>query len=997
MAALLERLQKTLQGRYRVESELGHGGSATVFQAQDLKHHRTVAIKVLDPDIARAVGPERFLMEIEISASLSHPHILPLLDSGHADGLLYYVMPHVKGRSLRDRLKKELQLPLNEALQITREVADALDYAHRQGVIHRDIKPENILIEEGHARVADFGIARALDSAGGEALTDTGIVVGTAQYMSPEQSSGEARLDGRTDIYSLGLVLYEMLAGEVPLTGPNPQATFARRLTDPVPSLLAVRDTVPNSVERAVTKALAKLPVDRFTTAERFGNSLAPGVVELTSPPPAESPEGVRPRWKPALRRWNRIALTLAAVGAVAIGAWALWPRPPVPIEPTAIAVFPFSVSGSEDYTYLGEGMPYLLSTSLDGAAELRRVDPYALIKYWTLNGATDPDPKQAQAVAEHFGAGLFVLGNVVEFGGRVRLDASLYDWSRGSAPAAYAYAEGEEEEIPELTDRLAAGLLSGYTGTQVSLGGDLTRLAALTTNSLPALKAYLDGEEKLRLGQFSNAIESFQVAANQDSTFALAWYRLCIALLWEEQLFRGRIVVDRAMNYAERLPESYQQQLKAYQAFTRGEFSEAEQLVRTALRARPEDAELWFQLGEIQFHGNSIRGKPIPAAQEAFDRAMRLDPGNEVLASHAVEIAAKNGDLARLDTLTMRLLGWPSEEWVTLTTRAMRAFALGDSSTQQEVLEELREGTDRRAFNSLSHSVSVYLEDLEGAAKIFEANAEAQGIQGTQGTAYVAAARGQLRSALDELKRFEERDPLPAAVFGAMLEAVHFLPIPREELQRTREALDYWGQPAPEDTLAANDFHRRNRDVVRMMWPYLTALISERLGDEDLALRDAAKIEQVADSSGLRGWALDCARGIRARVAWKQGQVREAQSLIAEVPIESLWWGFGYIMRLRTNERYLRAEILRSTGRYEEALGWYEGLVATQFFEIPYLAMSHLRRAEIYEQLEDSEGAIRHYSRFVELWKDCDPELKPMVEDAQRRLETLLQESGST
>src|SRR5438309_10791484 len=239
---------------------------ATVYLATDLRHHRQVAIKVLNPELAAALGPERFLREIEMAARLNHPHILALHDSGDADGFLYYVMPYVEGESLRQRLVREKQLPLNDAVEITGAVASALTYAHSHGVVHRDIKPENILLSGDEAVVADFGIARAITIARGANLTATGLAVGTPTYMSPEQAAGEAQLDGRSDVYSLGCVLYEMLAGEPPYTGPSAQAVFAKRLSEPVPHVRTLRE-VPEAVEEAVTKALARAPADRFGSA----------------------------------------------------------------------------------------------------------------------------------------------------------------------------------------------------------------------------------------------------------------------------------------------------------------------------------------------------------------------------------------------------------------------------------------------------------------------------------------------------------------------------------------------------------------------------------------------------------------------------------------------------------------------------------------------------------------------------------------------------------
>jgi len=274
---LSQRLQDALSGRYRIERELGRGGMATVFLAEDLKHYRRVALKVLDPEVGAAIGPERFLREIETVARLTHPHILPLFDSGEADGLLFYVMPYAEGESLRDRLAREKQLPLDDALRIAREVADALDYAHRRGVVHRDIKPENILIEEQHAMVADFGVARAIAAAGGEKLTTPGLVIGTPAYMSPEQVGGSSSLDGRSDEYSLGCVLYEMLAGQPPFTGPTAESLAHQHLNLAPRPITELRPAAPPAVGRALIRALAKTPADRFRTAAEFAAALAAG------------------------------------------------------------------------------------------------------------------------------------------------------------------------------------------------------------------------------------------------------------------------------------------------------------------------------------------------------------------------------------------------------------------------------------------------------------------------------------------------------------------------------------------------------------------------------------------------------------------------------------------------------------------------------------------------------------------------------------------------
>ncbi|MEE8362416.1 MAG: protein kinase [Gemmatimonadales bacterium] len=303
----LDRLTTALSDRYRIERELGRGGMATVYLAEDVKHHREVAVKVLHPELGEVLGKERFLREIETAARLSHPHILPLHDSGEIDGFLFFVMPLAEDESLRDRLDREKQLPIEDALRIAREVADALSYAHSHGVVHRDIKPENILLSSGHAVVADFGIARAVSAAGGDKLTETGMAIGTPSYMSPEQAAGEQDIDGRSDLYALGCVLYEMLAGQPPFTGPTTESVIHQHMTAEAMSLTSIRPAVPAEVAGVVQRAMAKTPADRFSPAAQFAEALAaPGRVPAPAPAAA------------AKRRW---LLPVAAAGVLVVAA----------------------------------------------------------------------------------------------------------------------------------------------------------------------------------------------------------------------------------------------------------------------------------------------------------------------------------------------------------------------------------------------------------------------------------------------------------------------------------------------------------------------------------------------------------------------------------------------------------------------------------------------------------------------------------------------------
>jgi serine/threonine-protein kinase len=336
----LVQLNAALSGRYVVEREIGAGGMATVYLARDARHRRNVALKVLNPELGAVLGAERFLSEIQVTANLQHPNLLPLFDSGEADGLLFYVMPFVEGESLRVRLDRETQLPVDEAIRLAAAVASALDYAHRHGVIHRDLKPENILLHDGQPLVADFGIALAVSNAAGARITQTGLSLGTPQYMSPEQATGDRAIDARTDVYSLGAVLYEMLTGEPPHTGATMQAIIARVLTEKPRGVRAVRPSVPEDTANAVDRALEKLPADRWRTAREFCEALQgtrPVAVRADGALPQSSGLAER-RLTPASRARDPVVLSALAVGVAGLwaGIWA-WNRAPIDVDRTAV------------------------------------------------------------------------------------------------------------------------------------------------------------------------------------------------------------------------------------------------------------------------------------------------------------------------------------------------------------------------------------------------------------------------------------------------------------------------------------------------------------------------------------------------------------------------------------------------------------------------------------------------------------------------------------
>ncbi len=450
---------------------------ATVYLARDLRHGRPVAIKVLKPDLAAALGPERFLREIEIAAGLNHPHILPLHDSGEADGFLYYVMPFVEGESLRGRLNRERQLPFEDALQITREVADALSYAHSHDVVHRDIKPENILLQAGHAIVSDFGIARAITVAAGENLTATGVAVGTPAYMSPEQASGQSRIDGRADIYALGCTLYEMLAGDPPFLASTPRAVLARQSLDPVPRIRTVRQTVPSSVEQAITKALAKVPADRFATAAQFAEA-------LTGP------------------------VAVAQVG-----------------HENSIVVLDFAnISGDPALAWLSTGIAETVSVDLKKIRGLKVVNHDRAARALAGREKGAMSGSDVLSVGRALGARWVVWGGFQNVGPALRITPQFAETETEELISA-AKIDGPIQEIFALQDRIVTGLMD-ILNIKLS-SHDLERIGRPQTAELQAYEYYAKGRQLFTLfGKTSleQAAQYFQHAIEVDPAYALAY-----------------------------------------------------------------------------------------------------------------------------------------------------------------------------------------------------------------------------------------------------------------------------------------------------------------------------------------------------------------------------------------------------------------------------------------------------------------------------------------
>jgi TolB-like protein/Tfp pilus assembly protein PilF len=668
---LSARLRADLQGRYTIEHELGRGGMATVFLARDLRHDRAVALKVLHPELGLSLGAERFQREIRLCARLQHPHILTVHDSGEVPGtageppLLWFAMPYIEGETLRSRLGRERQLPIEEALRIGLEAADALDYAHRHGVVHRDIKPENILLTDRHALVADFGIGKALGVEGVQ-LTETGLALGTPKYMSPEQMTGEKNLDGRSDVYSLGCVLYEMLAGEAPYTGSTAQAIMAKQLSEPVPHLSTLR-AVPMWLERAITKALARSPADRFATAADFARALETGGL-------ADGPTG-RARGattaetpRPPARRIARPLAAALAVGLVGLGILFAWRRsqPGAEREPSsikALAVLPFENLGSADDEYFSDGitdevrgklasLPGLQVTARTSSSEYRQ---------------TKKGPRQ---IGRELGVRYLLTGTVRwdkrAAGNRVRVSPELIEVATG----ATRWQEPFDASVTDVFQVQAEIASRAADALNVALGAKQKQaLAAKPTTNLAAYDAFLRGEaaggaNNPWFGSMQRAGAFYEQAVALDSTFAQAWAQLARVRAW--LYFRGQVAdVPAALHAAERSLALAPNRPEGHLAlgdyfYTVGDVPRALESYQEGLRLAPANAELlggsalaeaglgrWdASLGHLE-RARELDPRSVPMAQQLVVTLVRLRRYHEALVAADAALALASDDFS--------------------------------------------------------------------------------------------------------------------------------------------------------------------------------------------------------------------------------------------------------------------------------------------------------------------------------------------------------------
>jgi tRNA A-37 threonylcarbamoyl transferase component Bud32/tetratricopeptide (TPR) repeat protein len=1036
----VDGIGRTLSGRYRLERVLGQGGMAIVYLADDLKHGRKVAVKVFRPELAVSLGAERFLREVEIASQLNHPHILPLHDSGESEGLLFYVMPYVEGETLRQRLQRERQLPLDDALEIAREVADALSYAHSQGVVHRDVKPENILFSAGHAVVADFGVARAISAAATAPRTATGLAIGTPLYMSPEQASGATELDGRADLYALGCILFEMLAGEPPFTGPTPQAVLAQHVQERPRSLRVLRPTVPPHVERAVATLLAKIPADRFRTASQF-------VTAITSP------HLVVLGGRAGLRR--AAAVLAVAVPALVAAVWAVWPEPPLDTSRYLVASFGHG-RGEVPRELGGDLCQWRLAEGLRRWEGINVPDDFEVRDALARQGAHEPTLREWLKVARSLKAATVVRGEVSQVGDSVYVTAVAYRVDRREE-----VARAEARFLPDSTslstqfERLAARLLG--LEPPASAG-------AWSTTSLSAYRAYVNGHQALDRGELAVAATRFSEASQADPEFADAHFWLAQAMAWSGRpTDEWAFAAQRAVNQLDRLTDRRGRVLaEPLLALARGRYQDACDAYWVQIARDSADFAAWVGLGECYARDETVlRDSASPsgwrfrtsfrAAAEAYRRGLSASPSltgalfNRLRSVLPIEPAAwRTGRAVLPDTATF--LAYPALEGDTI------AFIPYPSTVMREGRPELLPASQAEALArnraALHELATSWVEAYPASPRALQASATMLEVvaRTAEGDAGVRTALGHLRAAarlarepalrfrvahhearlLVKLRRFAEarrvadsvlesgfapnaedaarlaglaalagRARRAAQILGAhaseLMSLVTFREVPLSVLQAREELRAYAALGAPVESLRVLP---ARVDTLLRMWAgaQVTQEVRTALLEDPMAWAyPTLGLEAVRTEGGVSDLARaqrNLARGESAAVREWLRYLREARRRVRPQEVAMARTFQEAWMESRLGDSAAAAE------RLDLVLGALPGLATTLLSGVPDaagLVRAMALRGELAARMGDRRTARVWLDALEELWGGGDPEFQFEA----RRLNALVGRAG--
>jgi serine/threonine protein kinase/tetratricopeptide (TPR) repeat protein len=1060
--SLVGALRSALAGKYEIERRLGAGGMGSVFLGRDLTLDRPVAIKVINPDLGlSATARQRFLQEARLVARLNHVNITDVYAAGEVDGLLYFIMEYVPGESLRELLDRERCCAPERASAILRDLAMALSYAHKQGVIHRDIKPENILLhrDSGEAKLTDFGVARAFRSED-ERMTGTGMVVGTPRYMSPEQASGEREIDGRSDIYSLGLIGYEMFAGEPAFTGTTPGSVIMKQITEPPPPLLDRAKNVPPDTALVIERALEKDPANRFQDAGEMARALG-GDEAILATTATRSATGIRKR----ARNRRNIAIGAGLAGLAAAGIWFVSSGSDIPkgVDPRkSFFVAPFeNQTGDPAFAWLREGSVNMLTLNLASWRDLKVVEyerSLDLIRDAELDKVSQIGLDDARALARKAGVWTVVMGQITRTGDSLGVTARVYDVSTGERVKQAQLAVAASADPRSLFDRLSRELLDLAGAPAMT-----PALSRTTTGSLEAYRSYLNGLRQLNAWQLDSADVSFARAIRADSTFALAYLHRAQGLGWRPSLGDTSALLNARMaqRYAARLPARERGLIDAYVALSEGlrsqfgtdtsaqrrYFDEAMQRY-SALAARDTtDVQALYGMGDAFFHAptNSQQSfrRNWTTSLNAFDRTLRLDSTFHLAYPHKIQIynlAATEG--SNIILVGDSLVAFENSQQVDAYGRPRVVEAR--RVARDRVIEDARRWAEADPAAPESHRAlaDAYLaanRPDEAASTMrramqrpelrsgdFPYRAAAIELLAGKGDEAVASLKEALALApFDSVKRYKSNTTFPA-IAGAAAAASY-----SGSIQDMKKALDLAARVEPvlpfgglktstkevTDFMATThlmamgiEFGSLKKEVdasLRAMDAYgktpPNELAQARMAGPYYAYifgRDTSYLEWLRRFNGeqlLRPIAF------QALLAMDRGDTAAVRRIAAGFPR-------GDTAKARASgpigqlSAYVEAQILTELGDLRGALATYEGMSTHRYSVFgmpdprwPLYTRSFLARGKLYEAVGERDKAIEAYERFLAIWKNADPRLEPQRREAREAVARLRDAPAAT
>ena len=1030
MADLQDRLQSLLGDTYHLEREIGGGGMSRLFLAKEASLNRQVVIKLLPPEMTSDVSAARFKKEIELAAHLQHPNILPVLTAGAEGDLIYYVMPYVTGESLRHRLTTDGRASIEMTRQVIGEVADALAFAHGQGVVHRDIKPENILLQQGHAVLMDFGVARAVAEAqSGDRLTATGLAIGTPGYMAPEQAAGETHIDARADVYALAVVAYEMLAGSPPFTGATAQAVLAAHMTEDPRPLTEVRAETPKDLSATIAKALVKEPGARLRTAAEFRDAVRAGGTRTR--------EAVSPR--------TRLPVFGAVLAVAAIAAFFLWPRGwSYDGDPRkSLIVFPFeNRTGDGDNDWLEEASMNLLGLSLAHWEDLRVFDDErtgSLMRRRDVADPSDIDFDAAQAMAQDANVGTLVMGDIRREGNELTIEAKVHDVETGARLATEIVHTALDRDPRPLLDSLADRILL-ISGAPP---GQHPGVLAQTTTSVEAYRSYLRGSFFVQRLALDSARYYFDRAVTLDTAFALAYIGLRNTEGWQGaggDVEQRRSFIARAEAHSANLPPRWRSLIQYYTAYESGDFQRARRIAGGMIGRDSTDTEAWYQLGEAHFHHYAGQF-PHPdtlgdmgKALFAFERALALDSSYVLAYFHIVDVLGNcSSNMARYICLAdSTVYGEPDEleerfgagevtrlrheaadrqvdvgyAWVAEVpeTPRPRVRLTNLLLEQKRYTEAERQAAQLREIGDTLQADFLSLTALFASRRFAAAADVAAGLLADMPDEPDPASFGGYNRALEVMttagrvapwERFFNALPLTEQVVSSPVTGDQ-VSIPFSIIADAFRILRE--EKLAEPTYADRDEARRGERVgVTMLATVFTDSVMARVV---MALSCGHSYLFARDTTTLREWLAllpdSACPAMRGHLALARGDTTAARALgnrvASELPQDPKTWN-----KENTAVAYSLADLLASMGQAREALDAYARIDSVDFtWEANFLVRSWAERAAIHQALGEIREAIGLYQQVLDVLRHADEPAQPFVRRIEAALAAVKGETGT-